>query len=184
MGAASACEKPKINLSVHAEGTVHDLLELFVGHSAAFLLVDPLEDVVQVRLLPLLAQTPQQVYEVLGVEVALVVSVHLPEHPFQLGLRLLLGGFPRDYGHEGVEGDSSEAVLVVLRDDVVDGFLGGLEAIVEKGHFEVVGGQQSCLVGVVGVEGFLDCQDVFLCELGAQIEAGVELWLLLPDADH
>ena len=39
----------------------------------------------------------------------------------------------------------------------------------EEGHFEVVGVEEPCFIGVVGIEGFFDGRDVLFVELGSDV---------------
>lgn len=56
---------------------MHYLLELLIRNATAFTLVDLLEDIIHVRLLPLVPQPFQQVTDVLPIQVPLVLPVQL-----------------------------------------------------------------------------------------------------------
>lgn len=117
--------------------------------------------------------------EVINRQVILVVPVILLKDGRDLLLSLVPVGFSVHGLHELDEGNASSLLHVELGHNFVSSLAIGVEAILRQQQFQVVGQQHSHASGVIGIEHFLQIEDVLIIEGTRDVELGLKLAKIL-----
>lgn len=128
---------------------------------------------------------PVDFAQVVDVNEVLVGPVVLLENGGYLLFVFVQVGLSAHGLHELVEADATGLLQVELGDDLIHCLLVGVEAVLLQQQGQVVGQEHAHAGGVVGVEYFLQVDDVFDLELACDVELGLEMLQVLssePDS--
>jgi len=155
----------------------HDGVEVIEAHLAVPVGVCLLEHELERLFVEILLDLVVDFPEVVEGEVVLVVAVILLEDGCDFLLGFVAVGLGVHGLHELDEADASCLLHVELCHYLISGLPVGIEAVLGKQQFEVIRQKHSHPGGIVGVEDFLEVDDVLVGEGAGE----VEFWLKLSE---